>query len=124
MASLIDTEGKLVDDSKGKADILNKQFTSVFSKISPLTLSQTSAQAFRKLPNFSQQGSQNYNSSYASMPEIEISTRGVAKLLEDLKPHNAAGPDSIRPIILKTLHKEISPMLTFLFQKIFIITIR
>ena len=64
VAPLIDTEGKLVDDSKGEAEILNKQFTSVFSKISPLTLAHASTQALRKLPNFSHQGSQNYNSPY------------------------------------------------------------
>ena len=117
VAPLKDKHGKLVDDAKGKAEILNEQFTSVFSKISPLTLAQSSAQTFRKhLQSSGPQGSQNYRSPHPSMPDIEISENGVSKLLQKLKPHKAAGPDSIRPIILKTLHDEISPILTFIFQ--------
>jgi hypothetical protein len=42
--------------------------------------------------------------------------KGVAKLLKDLKPHKAAGPDNIRPLILKELYHEISPILCFIFQ--------
>ena len=49
---------------------------------------------------------------------VEVPTRDLnTKHHKDLKSHKAAGPDSMRPIILKTLHKEISPMLTFLFQQ-------
>ena len=33
-------------------------------------------------------------SSFPSMPQIEISTPGVKKLLDNLKPHKASGPDS------------------------------
>ena len=45
-----------------------------------------------------------------------ITERGVEKLLKNLNPHKAAGPDNIRPIVLKELHKELTPILTFLFQ--------
>ncbi|KAH3734254.1 hypothetical protein DPMN_040693 [Dreissena polymorpha] len=34
------------------------------------------------------------------MPEITISVNGVLKLLSNLKPHKAAGPDNIRPLVL------------------------
>ena len=118
VAPLLDKDGKLVDDAKGKAEILNGQFTSAFSKISPLTLAQTSAQTLRKhFPSFGHQGSQNYRSPHTSMPDITISNNGVRNLLKNLKPHKAAGPDNIRPIILKTLCHVISPILTFMFQR-------
>lgn len=51
------------------------------------------------------------------MPDIEISTPGIEKLLSNLDPHKAAGPDQIRPIILKNVCKEISPFLQILFSK-------
>ena len=47
-------------------------------------------------------------SSFPSMPQIEISTPGVKKLLDNLKPHKASGPDSIPPTVLKELSNEIS----------------
>ena len=36
-----------------------------------------------------------------SMPEICIDLPGVIKLLANPKPDKAAGPDSIKPIVLK-----------------------
>jgi hypothetical protein len=108
VAPLLGEDGKLRDDAAGKAEILNKQFTSVFSKISPLTLAQSATQVLR---THSPAGDP------SRMPEIEITEAGVTKMLKNLNPHKAAGPDNIRPLILKELHKEISPILTFMFQK-------
>ena len=51
------------------------------------------------------------------MPEIEISVNGVAKLLSNLNSAKAAGPDAIRPIILKELSQAITPVVTAIFQK-------
>ena len=51
------------------------------------------------------------------MPDIEISSNGIEKLLNNLNPHKAAGPDQIRPIVLKNLAKEISPILQKIFQE-------
>jgi hypothetical protein len=48
----------------------------------------------------------------SEMPNITVSTRGIQKLLEKLNPHKAAGPDMIKPIILKTLAIELSPTCT------------
>jgi hypothetical protein len=116
VAPFLDQDGKLVDDAKGKAEILNKQFTSVFSTVSPLTPAQTSAQLLQDHhPTFGATvGSQNYPGT--SMPDLVITENGVTKLLKNLKPHKAAGPDNIRPLILKELYQEISPILTFIFQ--------
>ena len=51
-----------------------------------------------------------------SMPEIDISTASVKKLLDNLEPHKASGPDSIPPIFLKELSNEIAPILQIIFQ--------
>ena len=53
---------------------------------------------------------------YPSMPDIDISTAGVAKLLSNLNVSKAAGPDSVRPIVLKELSQVITPVITIIFQ--------
>ena len=55
-------------------------------------------------------------SSFPSLPQIETSTAGVIKLLDNLKPHKASGPDSIPPMVLKELSNEIAPILQIIFQ--------
>ena len=51
------------------------------------------------------------------MPKITVSVNGVQKLLSNLKPDKAAGPDNIKPLVLKELSSQISPLITLLFQK-------
>ena len=51
------------------------------------------------------------------MPEITISVNGVLKLLSNLKPHKAAGPDNIRPLVLQNFRHQIASILSLLFQK-------
>lgn len=51
------------------------------------------------------------------MRDIDISVKGVEKLLKNLNPHKAAGPDQIRPIVLKNTSKELAPIVSKLFQK-------
>ena len=53
---------------------------------------------------------------FPAMENIEISERGVATLLQNLNPHEACGPDGIRPHVLKELAREIAPALTALFK--------
>ena len=55
---LIGADGILRDDPKGKAEILNNQFTSVFSQISPHKLCQTEAQTLQDHTPISSPGSQ------------------------------------------------------------------
>ena len=52
-----------------------------------------------------------------TMPDIQIGKAGVEKLLDNLNPHKACGPDKIKPMILKTLSAELSPILEVIFQK-------
>ena len=51
------------------------------------------------------------------MPEIFIDPNGIIKLLANVNPNKAAGPDSIKPIILKELRLEIAPVICLLFEK-------
>ena len=48
--------------------------------------------------------------------EIFIAERGVFKLLQALNISKAAGPDGLRPRVLKELSSELAPILTLLFQ--------
>ena len=51
------------------------------------------------------------------MPDIDITETGVLKLLQNLKPYKAQGPDNIHPRILKELAVEIAPSLTLIVRK-------
>ena len=44
------------------------------------------------------------------MPEVFIDLNGVLKLLANRKPDKAAGPDEIKPGVLKELRHEIAPI--------------
>ena len=67
-------DGKLESDNRAKAEILNDQFKSVFTKENP------------QLPSVPELNT-------PTMPDIIISVEGVAKLLHDLNPSKASGPD-------------------------------
>ena len=85
-------------DPKHKANVLNKQFTSVFSSVDD-----------SPLPDLGP-------SPHPSVSNINISCNGVTKLLKNLKPHKATGPDGIPAQLLRETAEEISPALTLLFQ--------
>lgn len=91
--------GKMHADAKDKADILNRQYESVFTKESTTNIPKPSG------------------TPYPSMPDISINNEGVEKLLKKLNPNKACGPDSITGRVLKDLAEEISPFLTHIFQK-------
>ena len=92
------SQGDTFSDASNKAKILNNQFSSVFTQ-----------EPIGSMPDKGP-------SSFPSMPQIEISTPGVKKLLDNLKPHKASGPDSIPPTVLKELSNEIAPILQIIFQ--------
>ena len=81
-----------------KDEILNEQFQSVFTK--------------ENLDNFPNKG----KSPYSTMEDIKINSKGVHKLLKNLKPHKATGPDSIPSFILKAVADQLAPILTELYQ--------
>ena len=91
-------KGNLISDSKGKADILVEQFQSVFTQVKDSILPDLSN---KKIP---------------SMRNIIIESKGVEKLLSNLKTSKAVGPDIIPNIVLKTCASELSVGLGSIFQ--------
>ena len=51
------------------------------------------------------------------MPKIIITIPEILKLLSEINPHKASGPDNILACVLKETASEIAPMLTHLFQQ-------
>ena len=45
------------------------------------------------------------------MDDFSISVAGILKLLQNLKPEKAAGPDRLKPLLLKELSEEIAPII-------------
>ena len=54
---------------------------------------------------------QGHHGSAPLMPEFQISKDEITKLVCNLKPAKAAISDQIRPLILKELRNEISPII-------------
>ena len=98
VAPLLD-EGYLVNEGRGKADILNRQFKSVF------TTEDTSS-----VPTMD-------DTKYPNISPLVITEAGVRKLLEGLNPHKAQGPDQLPPRVLKELASKISKPLTKIYKK-------
>ena len=91
-------DNRLESDNKLKAEILNNQFKSVFTSENT------------NLP-------QEPNTNIPAMPDIIITTEGVAKLLHGLNPNKATGPDEVPAKILQLAANELAPALSLIFQK-------
>ena len=52
-----------------------------------------------------------------NMQSFDITCNGITKLLKQLNPYKAPGPDNISPRILTELATDISPLLQLIFQK-------
>jgi hypothetical protein len=91
-------QGFLKSDSQSKANILNDQFTSVFTK-----------EDDGPIPN---KGPSNFN----NMPDINITENGVYILQKNLNVNKAAGSDQIPTKILQAASSELAPALSRLFQ--------
>jgi hypothetical protein len=92
-------EGQLVADTKQKANILNEQFKSVFT-----------TESIDNIPNKGV-------SPHPVIPSLTITTPAIQKLLNNINPHKASGPDNISGRILKDLQNFTAPILTIIFQK-------
>ena len=91
--------GVLHTENQSKAEILNDQFVSVF------THEDTS-----DVPHL-------HGPTYPSISDLHVSTKGVEKLLGNIKPSKAAGPDQIPCRFLKELASELAPILAAIFQQ-------
>ena len=97
--------GSTITDPEQKADLLNNHFFSVFSQQIPMKLSALCKYFTNLFPNHEN-----------DMPEIQVTEKGVLKLLQALNISKAAGHDGIRPKVLKELSSELAPIFTLLFQ--------
>ena len=55
--------------------------------------------------------------SATGMPEISTSLNGLFKLFNNLKPGKAAGPDRLKPLLLKELRQEIAPIIQIISER-------
>ena len=101
--NLIDDNGMEYTTSLTKAHALNKQFSSVFSKVTPTTLKDTASYLIPPL--------------YNPMDCITITTAGISKLLCKLDSRKAPGPDNISPRVLKELYFSIAPTLQVIYER-------
>jgi len=85
---------ELCANSKGKASIMLNEFTSVFTR-----------EDTSNIPTLNGQP-------YPSIENLQIHQDGVTKLLKDLDPNKASGPDNIPCRLLKQLIQELSPVVT------------
>ena len=90
---------KVATQPNEKAEMLNEQFSSVFTR-----------EESSSVPDLGP-------SPFEEMPPIKVGKAGVLKLLKNLKTRKASGPDKIPAILLKTCAEELTPILTFLFQQ-------
>ena len=111
----------LVSDTTQKAELHNKQFQSVFTNKEPLSLSRLCKM---KLQDLADEGKIELDSLPAdtlspnpAMVEFSVAVEGVLKLLSNLKPGKAAGPDKIKPLLLRELRVEIAPILQIIFEQ-------
>ena len=102
--SVLRSDGLLHSDPVKQATILNTQFQSAFSEKSEIN-----AEEFKN--KCGMQGS------YPTAEDIHITEIGIHKLLSKLNPHKAAGPDELKPRVLKELADCIAPILTIIFNK-------
>ena len=89
-------EGKTYTQSTAKANILNKQFASVYTKED-----QTS------IPSL-------HGESFPDIGTLHIESNGIEKLLSELNPYKATVPDNIPSRFLKETAHYVALLLTFI----------
>ena len=97
VSPLKNEDGFLEGDNQSKANILNSQFESVFTK-----------EDTRSIPDKGP-------GPHPEMPDIE-NWKGVHKLLKGLNSFKATGPDCIPAFILKAATDQLAPILTTMYQ--------
>ena len=111
----------LYSDTKTKANLFNQQFNSAFTPKEPLSLSRLASMRVQDLKKAgglpSDTTPDSLQDSATNMPEINISENGLMKLLQNLKPGKAAGPDKLKPLLLRELREEIAPIIQIIFDR-------
>ena len=92
--------GRLFNASKDKADILNRQYQSVFTHEDPdSTIPDPDGDPF------------------PTMQPFTVIEEGVRKLLQKSNPRKASGPDMIPAWLLKECAEDLAPILAIIFNK-------
>ena len=99
--SALKQRGQLYSDRKKKGDILADQFSSVFTD----DTTDTNRDSCLTGPGF------------APISPLTITVNGVLKLLRELNPKKASGPDKVPCFLLKELAAELAPVYTHLFRQ-------
>jgi hypothetical protein len=95
---LTDINGSALLNNKDKAEALCSQFSSVFT-----------LEDVNNMPKF--------DVKTPSMKDIKVTIPGVFKLLSEIIPNKATGPDELPPRLLKECANEIAPIITLLFNQ-------
>ena len=94
----LEANGIIASDPQEKAELINQQFTSVFTHENTSTLPDLGTSPFNTI-------------------EVDnIYVDGVAKFLADLQGHKAHGPDSIPARLLKETAYNMAPLLTHIYK--------
>ena len=96
--TVLKKDGRSATSPQQKAEMLNAQFSSVFTE-----------EDTENLPQLSKQ--------YPSLSILSVSAIGVEKLLLNLNASKAAGPDKLSGKLLKATAHEIAPVLQVIFQR-------
>ena len=116
-------DNMLYSDTKTKANLFNQQFNSVFTPKEPLSLSRLATMRVKDLKKAgglpSDTTPDTPQDAATNMPEINIPENGFMKLLQNLKPGKAAGPDKLKPFLLNELREEITPIIQIIFDRSF-----
>ena len=91
---------RLFNTSKNKADILNRQYRSVFTQEDPNT----------PVPDPD-------GDPPPPMKDITVTEEGVKRLLQKTNPQKTSGPDMIPARSLKECAEDLAPILTVIFSK-------
>jgi hypothetical protein len=95
----IKKNGILHQDSKAKANLLNDQFKSVFTR----------EDTSERLPNMG-------DLKYSSIENIKIECKGIEKLLKNINTDKVNVPDNISNKVLKSCAEELAPVISHIFQ--------
>ena len=99
ISTLRDKTGTEVIDSRGKTEILNEQYDSVFTD--------------EDMNNIPKMG----NSTVQDIHKLVVTEPGVIKLLKKLDISKAIGPDLIPSRILREAADQIAPFLTYIYNQ-------
>ena len=110
----------LYSDTGAGAGLFDQRFGSVFAPGGPLSLSRLASVRVRGLKKAgglpSDTTPDSLQDSATDMPEIGISEGGLVGLLRGLRPGGAAGPDRLKPLLLRELREEVAPIVQVVFD--------